>query len=71
MNVTIKDWFDGEPRVSSAGERGIWIECEVSSPPSREGQTVHLFISPEQVDKLLLEFRSNAIYRRRATLTKT
>lgn len=67
LQCTPKHYFhNGDPKtIATSDDMGVWLECEMTHPRSSEGKTVYVMFSPEDVDKLLLKFRSNAIARRR------
>lgn len=69
MNAVPRRWFAHDPatpRVHSGPDPGsLWLECEVSHPPSSRKKTVLVLFTPDDVDALLLEFRAAAIRRRK------
>lgn len=69
MQATVKTHYDGEPRLilGMPGE-GLTIECEVIHPPSSRGKRIPVYVDPDMVEKLLLEFRRHAARRRAGPL---
>ena len=63
MQVTPRmrtDW-KGRPKPDIIpSSEGVWVECEVTNPPSRKGKTVHVFFPPDTVTEMLLTFRNAA-----------
>jgi hypothetical protein len=46
---------------------GLFIECEVTHPPSAVGRRVTLRVAPERADAFLRELRDYGVARRRAS----
>ena len=44
--------------------QGLIVECEVADPPSVKGRTVYLHLWPEDITRLLLLLRDEAIHAR-------
>ncbi len=70
MNAVPRRWGGDGLRVGPLGDGGLWVECEVSHPASRKGQTVNLFLDREDVVDLLLKLRDSAIRARRRTMAE-
>lgn len=58
MNVKPKRYLGGEMQAHSVPPL-FYLECEVTSPPSRVGQSVTLVLDVEDSTKLLLELRDH------------
>jgi hypothetical protein len=43
-----------------AKRQGIWIECEITAPPSSAGKTITLHLDEDDYTALLLELRDLA-----------
>jgi uncharacterized metal-binding protein YceD (DUF177 family) len=67
---------NAKPKVSFDGERlfvslaadvrdGLWIECEVTHPPSRAGQKVQLHVDEATRELLFRELKSEMTRARR------
>lgn len=60
MIVTPKRLYEDRVAAIPSGD-GVWMECEVTQPPSWAGRrTVHLYVPDELVTSMLLEFRDRA-----------
>lgn len=57
----------GEPKTIPTPDGAVWVECEITDPPSRVGQSVDVYCDPELATKLLLSFREAG---RRARMPK-
>lgn len=61
MNATPKRWLSSRgPMISRSPDQGLWIECEVTSPPSAKGKSVDVYFPPDLVTPTLLAFRDAA-----------
>lgn len=72
MNAKVKRYSmidSADPKIIYPREHdgGLWIECEVTGPPSSSGRTVYLHVEDDLITPMLLEFRDAA--RRQRELT--
>lgn len=66
MQVEIKTHLDGEPLVVHMPDGdGMWLQCEVTAPPSNVGRSVNVYIARDLVPKVMKELRHSAIQARR------
>ena len=71
MRATVSKHYNGEPRlILGAPGEGLTIECEVIHPPSSQGKRIPVYVDPDMVEALLLEFRRHAARRRAGPLSE-
>lgn len=65
MRAEPKRTLTGSVKVVPGTGPGMWIECEVTRPPSRRGQSVDLYLDDDAIAQLLPKLRHRAIEARR------
>lgn len=59
MIVTPKRLYDDRVAALPSAD-GVWVQCEVTYPPSAVGRSVDVFVPDDLVTSMLLEFRDRA-----------
>lgn len=61
MRAKPKRHYGGDIAAISIGDGQLWIECELTEPPSQKGRSVDVYFDPDDVTKLVVAARSAAI----------
>lgn len=66
MIARVKRWlYNDKPRTTPGQDHSLFIECEIVTPPSSTGRTVHLMLDASDVTALLVDLRDSAKRARR------
>ena len=70
LNAVPRRFLDGtlRPTIPLPDGEGVWLECEITYPPSRKGAKVDVFFDMETVTSLLKDLRESAIQARKKVL---